>query len=739
MENTINFGEMQFNLPKNQSNVIKVIGVGGGGSNAVNHMYKKGTDDVDFVICNTDAQALNNSPIPVKIQLGATLTEGLGAGANPQVGREAALESKDTIEAMLGEKTKMVFITVGMGGGTGTGAAPVIAEIAKNMGMLTVAIVTTPFSFEGKKRNEQAQNGLSELRDVVDSIIVINNNKLREVYGNLGFKSGFSKADEVLSTAAMGIAKVITNHFTQNIDFRDANTVLANSGTAIMGAAIADGANRAQEAITKALDSPLLNDNKIKGAKNVLLLIVSGTNEITIDEIGEINDFIQSEARTNVNIIMGVGEDATLSEGIEVTIVATGFNEEQQNQISTIESKKIVYDLNDSAAVKKDKTTTIPVKNTNPINNSIVNEKLTANKVDKVVKSEKIIHKLEEDNSLTLFDAALNDDEIISRKKLTVDENEAKETGFLGANMSELLRDLKNEKLNNTNKNPIAQAENSNFEEVLSSNNKVNTNHNELIGTSENIKNIDVLHEEIHVNKKDLNIEDDFIITTKAVDLEVLDAEEVLPVEEEKQMTFLFDLPINKTKITHDEATNNIHLKTDAVNANNIEVNVPEIVSKNKVYSLEDYMELEDTLNSAKAEKVNSIKKIDEVEPELKFQTKIISTDQVITDKESSVIQDLKENANVVKTDVSPMNSTINQLKMRTDERKVKMRKYNYTFASKMKQSIDDLEKQPAYKRNNVELNENIASNNLTRTSLETDGDDINFRSNNSFLHDNVD
>ena len=306
--------DISFDLPKNKSNVIKVIGVGGGGSNAVNHMFNKGINGVDFVVCNTDAQALQNSSVPNKIQLGASLTEGLGAGANPIVGEESAMESMEEIKKMLNTSAKMLFITVGMGGGTGTGAAPVIARIAKELDILTVGIVTMPFSFEGKKRINQAQLGIEKLRSHVDSLVVINNNKLREVYGNLGFKAGFSKADEVLSTAAQGIAEVITHHYTQNIDLKDAKTVLSNSGTAIMGSGIASGSNRAQNAITKALDSPLLNDNKIEGAKNVLLLIVSGASEVTIDEIGEINDFIQSEAKTNVDIIMGVGEDDSLGD-----------------------------------------------------------------------------------------------------------------------------------------------------------------------------------------------------------------------------------------------------------------------------------------------------------------------------------------------------------------------------------------------------------------------------------------
>ena len=350
------FGNISFDLPKNQSNVIKVIGVGGGGSNAINHMFKQGIKGVDFIVCNTDSQALQNSPVPNKIQLGMDLTEGLGAGANPDVGQQSAIESIADIEKMLDSNTKMIFITAGMGGGTGTGAAPVIAQLAKERDILTVGIVTIPFQFEGKVRSEQALLGIEKLRAQVDSLIVINNNKLREVYGNLGFKAGFSKADEVLATASRGIAEVITHHYTQNIDLKDAKTVLANSGTAIMGSSQASGENRAKDAIISALDSPLLNDNKIQGARNVLLLIVSGTNEITIDEIGEINDHIQSEAGHNANIIMGVGEDETLGDAVAVTIIATGFNKEQQNEIVNTEPKKIIHSLEDDQKLIRDLT-----------------------------------------------------------------------------------------------------------------------------------------------------------------------------------------------------------------------------------------------------------------------------------------------------------------------------------------------------------------------------------------------
>jgi len=340
---------LEFDLEKNKSNVIKVIGVGGGGGNAVNYMYQKGINEVDFVVINTDAQDLSKSPIPIKIQIGKSLTEGLGAGANPEIGEKAALEDLAAIKKVLEDNTKMIFITAGMGGGTGTGAAPIIAKLAKEMGILTVGIVTSPFNYEGRKRNIYAQKGIENLRDYVDSLIIINNNKLREIYGNLAYKQAFAKSDEVLASAATSIAEVITRNYTMNVDFKDVNTVLENSGTAIMGSATASGENRASEVIMKALDSPLLNDNKITGAKNVLLLILSGNgkNEITIDEIGEINDYIQKEAGNSADVIMGIGEDETLGEAISVTIVATGFNENQQDLIANAEPDKIVHVLGD--------------------------------------------------------------------------------------------------------------------------------------------------------------------------------------------------------------------------------------------------------------------------------------------------------------------------------------------------------------------------------------------------------
>ena len=426
---------LPFDLPKNKSNVIKVIGVGGGGSNAINYMHSKGIKGVDFVVCNTDSQALENSKVENKIQLGISLTEGLGAGANHEIGEKAAVESFDDLKKMLETNTKMVFITAGMGGGTGTGAAPVISKLAKEMDILTVGIVTMPFQFEGKIREEQAKKGIDKLKNEVDALIVINNNKLRDIYGNLGFKEGFAKADEVLATASKGIAEVITHHYTQNIDLKDAKTVLSNSGNAIMGSSTASGSKRSIEAISSALDSPLLNDNRIDGAKNVLLLIVSGKEEITIDEIGLINDYIQEKAGHGANIIMGVGEDLSLENSISVTVIATGFDPNQQEEIISSDPKKIIHNLDENGGF---------VQNLGSINNSndellqidfesdSINFKNTDSELDNM-NSTNNLNTSNEDYKVTLdineddlktkeFEINLNDVEVVSSEEIKLED-----------------------------------------------------------------------------------------------------------------------------------------------------------------------------------------------------------------------------------------------------------------------------------------------------------------------------
>lgn len=350
---------MEFEITKDRPAIIKVIGVGGGGSNAVNHMYRQGIKGVDFMVCNTDSQALEISPIPFKVQLGPSLTEGRGAGSLPEVGKNSAIENIEDIKKALSKDTKMVFITAGMGGGTGTGAAPIIAGVAKEMGILTVGIVTVPFAFEGKKRKNQAGNGIEELKRNVDTLLVICNDKLREIHGDLKLTDAFGRADDILTIAAKSIAEIITVTGYINVDFADVQTVLKDSGGAIMGSAHAEGENRAIDAAKLALDSPLLNDSEITGARYILVNINSGTKEVTMDEIGEITDYIQEQAGSSADIIMGTGQDTTLGENISVTIIATGFK--TANEITVEQSKpiKVVLSLNDTTETPQENISTI--------------------------------------------------------------------------------------------------------------------------------------------------------------------------------------------------------------------------------------------------------------------------------------------------------------------------------------------------------------------------------------------
>lgn len=655
------FGNISFDLPKNQSNVIKVIGVGGGGSNAINHMFKQGIKGVDFVVCNTDSQALQNSPVPNKIQLGVSLTEGLGAGANPEVGQQSAIESIAEIEKMLDNNTKMVFITAGMGGGTGTGAAPVIAQLAKERDILTVGIVTIPFQFEGKVRSEQALAGVERLRKQVDSLVVINNNKLREVYGNLGFKAGFSKADEVLATASRGIAEVITHHYTQNIDLKDAKTVLSNSGTAIMGSATASGSDRAKQAIMSALDSPLLNDNKITGAKNVLLLIVSGTdeaNEITIDEIGEINDFIQSEAGYNANIIMGVGEEEALGEAISVTVIATGFNVEQQAEIVNTEPKKIIHSLEDEQKIVHE----------------LMNKTASNISVNNLIFETPIVEEIKDDIINPICD------EIIDQKIVFTLGEEVEEPKF------EI-------------HTPVATAM-------------------DLVPTSELIKNIDVTFEVITPNV----VPTFEIITPQIREIVVKDPEFVVAKEEE--ISFSLDLFATKEEEKENTIVFELTTETRQIEVNN-PINVVPFTEVNQngiiKYSLEDYLEKEEELVASKPVAVVN----EPLDEELNFTMK--TNVQKIEDE--------------IKLDnVSPIEMSIEEtLKFRAEERKRKMKEFNHKFNNNSQ--IDEFERVPAYKRMGFDVTSTPNNtNNQSRMSLGIDSnDDIQLRSNNSFLHDNVD
>ncbi len=518
-----------FDLPKNKSNVMKVMGVGGGGSNAVNYMYSQGIKGVDFIVCNTDSQALEESPVPNKIQLGVNLTEGLGAGANPEIGKLAALESYEELKNLLETQTKMLFITAGMGGGTGTGAAPIIAEMAKEFDILTVGIVTIPFNFEGKNRELQAIKGLEKLKRSVDSLIIINNNKLREVYGNLGFKEGFSKADEVLATAAKGVAQVITHHYTQNIDLKDAKTVLSNSGTAIMGSSMASGSNRANEAVIKALDSPLLNDNKIEGSKNVLLLIISGSDEITIDEIGEINEHIQNETGNNANIIMGVGEDLDLGNNISVTIIATGFGDEKQQSLVNTETKKVVYTLDEDHPFERELIEDESYKNNEMIKDKF-NKESSHNFKQKKIESEinEILRNI--DISYELVEAEeiskdLNDIEVIDFEYVLPDN------------------DLINESEENYNEISFGLFSGSLEKKILKTNNDFSENN----ANEENLEKDDIYshedeeyEEDVDFIKLDLN---DNELKIEANDIK--EEESTNLILDDQENSFLFEKPIN--------------------------------------------------------------------------------------------------------------------------------------------------------------------------------------------------
>lgn len=344
---------MTFDIPGNKSSIIKVIGVGGGGGNAVAHMFQQGIVGVDFAICNTDSQAMEHSMIPVRIALGPHLTEGRGAGSKPEIGKEACIESIDEVRTFLSDNTKMLFITAGMGGGTGTGAAPIIAKAAKEMHILTVAIVTLPFKFEGMRRQRQALEGLEQLKKNVDSILVVSNDKVREIHGNLALSDAFSQADNILTTAAKGIAEIITVAGSINVDFEDVNTVMKDSGVAIMGHSTAEGENRAQKSISTALNSPLLEDNDIRGAKHILLNITSGTKEVTMDEIGEITNYVEEEAGYGTDVIWGVCKDEALGDKVGITIIATGFKEGGSRK-PTVSEEKIVVSLDDTMEITGD-------------------------------------------------------------------------------------------------------------------------------------------------------------------------------------------------------------------------------------------------------------------------------------------------------------------------------------------------------------------------------------------------
>lgn len=677
---------INFDLPKNRSNVIKVIGVGGGGSNAINYMFQQGIKGVDFVITNTDAQALSESGVPTKIQLGASLTEGLGAGANPEVGARAAQESKEEINNILSTQTKMIFITAGMGGGTGTGAAPVIAQMAKALDILTVGIVTMPFQFEGRLRLEQAQKGLERIQETVDALIVINNNKLREVYGNLGFKAGFAKADEVLATAARGIAEVITHHYTQNIDLKDAKTVLTNSGTAIMGSASASGSNRAQEAIVKALDSPLLNDNKITGCKNVLLLIVSGSDEITIDEIGEINDYIQTEAGNHTNIIMGVGEDENLGNEVSVTVIATGFGQEQQNEISNTEAKKIIHTLEDEQKIVHDLS-----------EEQAPAEPLTKEPLTDTLSPEPFEPILDEDEDPLIpmndiidqikveFEEVFNGIEVVMEEKTIPQQEEAPLIHHLEEEEEASFSAPSDTPLSETEEADNQMEESPLFEPQFDA----------VIDTEEQNIEEDILDQN-PTEEVSLSEEEEFIfneVTNPLFKMDVVDPE---VVEAESQIVLDFELPLQE------KSSSNLETKETQEERSE----VPELVE-------EDF---------------------EAAALEVKFE---IQSEQEQTDASPASSQEEVKSEDVEQT--NPFEQSIDKtIAVQSETRKAHLKAFNHQFSHQY-QKVEDMEKEPAYKRKGLNLEDNLPEA-PSRLSLDNDSnEDLQLRSNNSFLHDNVD
>ena len=612
---------MKFDLPKDQASIIKVIGVGGGGSNAVNHMYNQGITGVDFVICNTDAQALELSPIPNKIQLGTTLTEGLGAGANPEVGKNAAIEDIDNIRSILENNTKMVFITAGMGGGTGTGAAPVIAKTAREMGILTVGIVTVPFSFEGRRRKQQADDGLQALRDNVDTMLVINNDKLRMMHGNLKMGEAFSKADDILTIAAKGIAEIITVAGYINVDFEDVKTVMKDGGTAIMGSAMAEGEDRAIKAVASALASPLLNDNEIKGANFILLNVTSGADEITMDEIDEITDYIQNEAGYTAELIWGNGTDESLGENISVTVIATGFG-------------------------------------------------VTSNHtVDFGAKPEKIVHNLDHDTTETKEESKSED---------VKDHNETQEPF-----------------LKTTQNQPTLGFEDETQEELPQ--NEVEDNSKKVVFSLEDdVTEIESKRENITV---ELAEEEEVVEAVNEVE-EVEDTK--ITLEEEKD-----EVDIHSTTFSLDEDTQDELAQPESEMNNEIDSEEKQTI----VWNLHD--EIEEVENSKKEEGTTQ-------DDPFKFENKT----------------ETKDEETPVYTNRIPDED---QLK-RSQERIMKIKELGMKM--KTPSGINDLEKEPAYKRRQITLDSipHSSENNISRFTLSDDEEGKpRLKDDNSFLHDNVD
>tara|TARA_Y100000389_G_scaffold187692_1_gene209396 strand:- start:268 stop:2502 length:2235 start_codon:yes stop_codon:yes gene_type:complete len=738
---------LNFDMPKNRSSVIKVIGVGGGGSNAVNYMKLQGIRGVDFIVCNTDVQALEYSSVENKVQLGVNLTEGLGAGADPEIGEKAALESYSNIQSVLGTTTKMVFITAGMGGGTGTGAAPIIAKAAKELDILTIGIVTVPFHFEGGLRLRQAENGIEKLKKYVDSLIVINNNKLREVYGNLGFKTGFNKADEVLATAAKGIAEVITHHYNVNIDLRDAKTVLKNSGTAIMGSSKASGSDRAIKSVQAALDSPLLNDNHINGALHVLLLIVSGNrkHEITFDEIGEINDYIQNQAGKQVDIIMGIGEDEKLEDALQVTIIATGFN--SSNPIGIIkpaEQKRVIHELDDEIE-----------QNINDSSEQVsINSEVDSNQFD-LFQSK---NTASENDTLNDFGNSKGTEDPIHNEEIKKSENNEEQVIY------QLEDENDNVQIRFVPEESAAKIENQNNleEEYLDSEKSLFeiTNVDPSLSNvgDENLKEHDIFEEPIKTEEISINLFDAF-------SLDAPDNEHIPKISPQEEPNLSIENLSNNAKnistkaedstiqSTHDSEHN---FKVDS-DDDYIQLNADLPDDRNvQQFSLDDLRALEDELLDSN-EKKESIKNINEevIGHSESDSTKISKesniseypSDEVAPDKTLELqiknenhldIQDLNS--------IDPDQDNINlSMKRLANQRRAYLQNFNHQFGKNIKMVAMNEEEweKPSFERNGIDIRktgkDHSEDSKKSNIGISGQDDDIEFTSHNSFLHDNVD
>jgi cell division protein FtsZ len=767
---------LDFDMPKHRSSVIKVIGVGGGGSNAVNYMKSQGIRGVDFIICNTDVQALEYSSVENKVQLGVNLTEGLGAGANPEVGEKAAIESYSSIQSILGTTTKMVFITAGMGGGTGTGAAPIIAKAAREMGVLTIGIVTVPFHFEGGLRLRQAETGIEKLKEHVDSLIVINNNKLREVYGNLGFKTGFNKADEVLATAAKGIAEVITHHYNVNIDLRDAKTVLKDSGTAIMGSSKASGSQRAIKSVQGALDSPLLNDNHIQGARHVLLLIVSGNreHEITFDEIGEINDYIQSQAGKQVDIIMGIGEDEQLNNAVQVTIVATGFN--ASNPVGTIkpaEQELIVHeldsvsdksDIDDSQIninIKKDKDKSAQFDLFGSPESQQIDDELNTEQVDIIDPAE---------NPLGSEPSEINDDEQIIYQ---LEDEESK---------IKIRFDNEEDKLNND-----TIEESSKENKLLKAEDPIsNVNNYDLMEIDMNISttiNEEAFEEPLTPNENSPRVFDAFSMDAPVDEL----IPEMSPESKEENIEFELESGIEESfetindihpeinKIADDHKSlivNDAHSKfLDKYETDDHLKNQPILETKDtgpgekviQQFSLEDLRALENELlepNEKSQGLIHTASKDDLTKSKIADSSQV-QLDDYIDSNNTSIAENrekeqdldspftLRNEETLNQEPLTPINpdqdSIDDSMQRLANQRRAYLQNFNHQFGKNIKlvAMAEEEWQKPSFERTGVDLPEGNAphsqENKKSNLGLSGEDDDIEFLSHNSFLHDNVD